>query len=413
MAGKKKIIIKIIFLLVFTVLSLFFRIKHVRTERLFTEANIPDRSFTREIDKSMTDYALTSPVFTDDLDTPFIIEFRKRYAAAPYFQNGIVTAVISDCRNVIKHEIPCTKKDVENLYQLAVRGDLFSLAVFPRLRNDMDMPLFPLLMESARKGEVVSLMELARFYAISDLELDAKALEGYAEKIIENRAEPMAYNALSFLYAKQGREEEFCDISRKEYALFGLKSVGAYLVNENEMFDKCGIFDNTKSKDEILKEINTLHAKILLAYRYLLYQTDVTAALAIFDEVAGIGEITEAAVSAEFCKGILLYKVTQQKELGMRLIKESYDKGYISAYPFITVDKPIKEMGIFEYFIPLGQEERLGQTPLIKMPSVYEVNIITPAICSLVFNTEARKAAEKALKGAKEKDFQTLLKEGY
>jgi tetratricopeptide (TPR) repeat protein len=391
---KKKIIIGTILLLGFIVfLSLLLRILNVRSDRLYAEANMPDRDFIVEIDRSMIDSSLTFPVFTDDLDTPFIIEFRKRYEATAYFRNSIVNAAVNDCENRIKHAIPCTKKDVENIYKLAVRGDLFSLAVFPRLRNDTEIPLFPLLMESARKGEVTSLILLVRFHTISGLELDAKALEEYAIKIIENRDEPIAYEALSLLYAKQGRMEEFCDTERKGYALFGLRSAGSYFVNESKLFDGCGIFDNTKTKDEILQEINTPYAKILLAYRQMLLQINIPEALAIFDEVlTSDGEITDSAVTAEFCKGILLYMTTPQKELGMQLIKDSYDKGYTSAYLFIP--------------------EEMKQTPVV-MPKVYEINMVRPAICNLAFDTEGRTVAKGALKGAKEKDFQKWFKEGY
>jgi hypothetical protein len=103
---------------------------------------------------------------------------------------------------------------------------------------------------------------------------------------------------------------------------------------ENDiLFDNCSLFGNGRTREEILKDINTDEAKLILGY-IAVENENYEQAKNIFETFYGEGNALFLA-DVGYCLGVMYYYgkgYPTDKVKGWEMIKESRDIGYFYAY---------------------------------------------------------------------------------
>jgi hypothetical protein len=267
----------------------------------------------------------------DEKETPFLAKFWKLYENSDIGFYPVINARIA-CFSFRKDRfvIRCTKKDVDKMKELAAQGDFFSLAV---LSFEREQPWFERAL--LEKEPVTTILEAKKYYFSEeyyDIEKTEKML-----KSLEPTSPFISYLEQLKIYKMTDQGDKLCETAETAYNKFGIFAIGTFFIDKIEendiLFNHCNLFDKEKTKEEILKDINTDEAKLILGYKYV-EDKRYNEAREIFEGFY-ISDDPVLSVSAGYCLGVMKYygkgyPVDTAK--GQELIKESHDNGYFYAY---------------------------------------------------------------------------------
>jgi hypothetical protein len=213
--------------------------------------------------------------------------------------------------------------DFKRLEEQAEAGDEFAISVF----------LFAKHAVWQQKA-----LEIRNILAVGYSELSFAEKERIFLDALENNGFN-AYKPLEALYYENGKKDKFCKLSRQMFDTFGLAPISGNFVLEGypeEVFNKlltdCNIFDKKKTKQEILRAINTEEAKLISAQLYL-RDGEHDRAFKMFNELSESDNLT-IAVNADFCRGMMMYHgkadMKADRKTALKLLKDSMYNGYFA-----------------------------------------------------------------------------------
>jgi hypothetical protein len=266
--------------------------------------------------------------------TFFLIKFRQVYYENEEFVHklfAVLSTFVACSSDAYKnmYTLSCTKKDIKKIREFAKQGDLFSLAVmvFWDRKNWRGKALLA--------GEPITTVRAAN---ITEREK--------AERMLMNLGESFPHISATQLldfYENIDRRDDFCKTAERAYKDFGIFTISRYFTYNQEkgkdlLFNYCDLFDKRKTKEDILNEMGTDEARLILGYKYV-GEEKYEDAMDIFKELYRSDD-SLVSINAGFCLGIMLYYGKSQPidtANGMEMIKEAHNKGYshssITAFP--------------------------------------------------------------------------------
>lgn len=265
--------------------------------------------------------------------TPFIDDYRARYEASQR-DGGIVLMTYNNCSSSlfpISLKIPCTEKDIENIKMLAKYGDGASLEL---AFNFIDRKLFDdYAKQAADAGIPEGIIWHGGKIGYENLELGENYLEN-----IKAEGYTDAYKILEGLYSHYKMVDKFCAIIDEGYRKFGFEFIARGLLLSKPrpnptLTEQYPEVCNNKTADEFLDKINSYEAKLVRALRYI-RNNNYRKARILFEEIYKKTDNEDLKQNAGFCLGAMYYSgdtVKQNKEYGMKLMKEAVDAGYVTS----------------------------------------------------------------------------------
>ena len=269
--------------------------------------------------------------------TPLVADMKERYDLNKNAKgrSAITLATITNCNNIFDFEVPCTEKDIEALKRLSDANDIFGADVYAQLKIHNFEEKAALVKRAADLGAPFGI----RSYIISkDISV--------AEKYINNgiKLSTMPEGTLMFYYLKNNMHDKFCETAKEGYKKHGIEFLSAYFIDRGSessklIFSKCNIFKETDPY-KIITSMGKEEAELIRA-SMLVHEKKWDVAARIYETLRASSD-ERIAMNSQACIGIMTYYgygYNKDKNKGLSLITDSYNKGLINLYAFLYTNE--------------------------------------------------------------------------